>query len=226
VLYELLTGRRAFEGKTSSSVMAAILATKPRPIEELVPLTPPALERIVSRCLAKDPEDRWQTARDVAAELQWVAQGGSKVGLPAVVTGRRRVREGVAWAACAAISLIAIGFGVAWARRAPEPPPLVRFPLPLPGGLSNPSPPVASPDGRKIAFAADGDGKRLIWIRALDSIDARPLPGTDGVLRPFWSPDSRFLAFFAAGRLKKVDVAGGPPQTICEAKRRRRLVEP
>ena len=86
VLYELITGHRAFDGKTSSSVMAAVLATKPRPIEELVPLTPPALERIVSRCLAKDPEDRWQTARDVAAELQWVSQGGSKVGLPAVVT--------------------------------------------------------------------------------------------------------------------------------------------
>ncbi len=101
VLYELLTGQRAFDGKTSSSIMAAVLATKPRPIEELVPLTPPALERIVARCLAKDPEDRWQTARDVAAELQWVGQGGSKVGLPAVVTGRRRTREGAAWAACA-----------------------------------------------------------------------------------------------------------------------------
>ena len=87
VLYELITGHRAFDGKTSSSVMAAVLATKPRPIEELVPLTPPALERIVSRCLAKDPEDRWQSARDVAAELQWVSQGGSKVGLPAVVSG-------------------------------------------------------------------------------------------------------------------------------------------
>jgi len=217
VLYELLTGQRAFEGKTSSSVMAAILATKPKPIDELVPLTPPALERIVSRCLAKDPEDRWQSARDVAAELQWVSQGGSKVGLPAVVTGRRRAREGVAWAACGLIALVALAFGVAWARRAPEPPALVRFPLLMPSGFSNPSPPVASPDGRKIAFAADGDGKRLIWIRQLDSIDARPLPGTDGVLRPFWSPDSRFLAFFAAGKLKKVDVAGGPPQTICEA---------
>ena len=94
VLYELITGHRAFDGKTSSSVMAAVLATKPRPIDELVPLTPPALERIVSRCLAKDPEDRWQSARDVAAELQWVSQGGSKVGLPAVVTVRRRTREG------------------------------------------------------------------------------------------------------------------------------------
>src|SRR4051812_36119372 len=99
VLYELLTGQRAFDGKTSSSVMAAVLATKPRPIEELVPLTPPALERIVTRCLAKDPEDRWQSARDVGAELQWVSQSGSKAGLPAVVSGRRRVREHVAWAA-------------------------------------------------------------------------------------------------------------------------------
>ncbi len=107
VLYELITGHRAFDGKTSSSVMAAVLATKPRPIEELVPLTPPALERIVSRCLAKDPEDRWQTARDVAAELQWVSQGGSKVGLPAVVTVRRRTREHIAWAACGVAALAA-----------------------------------------------------------------------------------------------------------------------
>ena len=142
VLYELLTGHRAFEGQTSSSAMAAILATKPRPIEELVPLTPPALERIISRCLAKDPEDRWQSARDVSAELQWVAQGGSKVGLPAVVSGRRRVREHVAWAACALAVAAAQGFAVAWTRRAPEPAPVVRFPLPMPATVQNASPPV------------------------------------------------------------------------------------
>ena len=140
VLYELLTGRRAFEGQTSSSAMAAILATKPRPIEELVPLTPPALERIISRCLAKDPEDRWQSARDVSAELQWVAQGGSKVGLPAMVSGRRRVPEQVAWAACAVAALGAIGFAVAWTRRAPEPAPVVRFALPMPAAVTNASP--------------------------------------------------------------------------------------
>jgi eukaryotic-like serine/threonine-protein kinase len=196
--------------------MAAVLATKPRPIEELVPLTPPALERIVSRCLAKDPEDRWQTARDVAAELQWVGQGGSRVGLPAVVTGRRRTREGTAWAACAVAVLLAAGFGVAWAKRAPEPPAVVRFPLLSPPGTQNPSPPVVSPNGRHIAFAADGDGKRLIWVRALDALEARALPGTEGVLRPFWSPDSRFLGFMSGGALKKVDIAGGPPTTICE----------
>ena len=217
VLYELLTGQKAFEGRSASSVMAAVLATKPRPIAELVPLTPPALERIVSRCLAKDPEDRWQTARDVAAELQWVTQGGSQVGLPAVVSGKRRVREGVAWAACALATLAAIGFAIAWVRRAPEPRPVVRFPLTMPAAVSNPSPPVVSPDGRHIAFAGDADGKRTIWIRSLDALEARSLPGTEGVARPFWSPDSRQLAFVAAGKLKKVDIAGGPPQTICDA---------
>jgi eukaryotic-like serine/threonine-protein kinase len=218
VLYELLTGHRAFEGKTSSSVMASVLATTPRPIEQLVPLTPPALERIVSRCLAKDPDDRWQTARDVMAELQWVAQGGSRVGLPAIVTGRRKTREGLAWAACAVATVTAAGFAVAWMRRAPEPPQIVRFPLPTPDGLSNPSPPEVSPDGRTIAFAAaDSEGKQLIWIRPLDSLEAHPLAGTDGVLRPFWSPDSRSLAFMAGGKLKKVEISGGPPQTICDA---------
>ena len=217
VLYELITGQRAFDGKTSSSVMAAVLATKPRPIDELVPLTPPALERIVSRCLAKDPEDRWQSARDVSAELQWVSAGGSKVGLPAVVAVRRRTREGIAWAACGVAALTAIGFSVAWMRRVPGPAPVVRFSLISPLGVQNPSPPVVSPDGRTIAFAADGDGKRLIWIRPLDSLEARPLSGTEGVIRPFWSPDSRFIGFMAGGTLKKVDIAGGPPQTICEA---------
>jgi Tol biopolymer transport system component len=216
VLYELLTGHRAFDGQTSSSVMAAVLATKPRPLEELVPLTPPALERVVSRCLAKDPEDRWHTARDVAAELQWVGQGGSKVGLPAVVSGRRRTREHAAWAACALATVAAVGFAVAWTKRAPEPAPVVRFPLVMPAAVQNASPPVVSPDGRSIVFAADSDGKTMIWIRPLDALEARVLPGTEGVLRPFWSPDSRFVAFIAGGKLKKVDIAGGPPQTICD----------
>ena len=216
VLYELLTGRRAFEGQTSSSAMAAILATKPRPIEELVPLTPPALERIVSRCLAKDPEDRWQSARDVAAELQWVSQGGSKVGLPAVVSVRRRTREHVVWAACAVAALAAVGFAVAWMRRAPEAGAVVRFPLVMPAAVQNASPPVVSPDGRNIVFAADSDGKRMIWIRPMDALEARPMPGTENVQRPFWSPDSRFVAFVAGDKLKKVDISGGPPQTICD----------
>jgi eukaryotic-like serine/threonine-protein kinase len=216
VLYELLTGQRPFEGQSPSSVMAAILATKPRPLEELVPLTPPALERIVTRCLAKDPEDRWQSARDIASELQWVTQGGSRVGLPAVVSGRRRIRESVAWGGFAVATMVAIAFAVGWARRAPEPGAPMRFPLMMPANAQNASPPIVSPDGRNIVFAAESEGKRLIWIRPVDTLDARPLPGTDGAYRPFWSPDSRFVGYLAGTKLKKVDIAGGPPQTICD----------
>ena len=218
VLYELLTGHRAFEGKSASSIMASVLATNPKPIAELVPLTPPALERIVQRCLAKDPEDRWQTARDVAAELQWVSQGGSRVGLPAIVTVKRRVREGIAWAACGVALLASAGFAVAWAKRAPEPLSIIRFAVPTPEGFSNPTTPEVSPDGRKVVFAAgDSEGKRQIWIRTLDTLEPRPLTDAETNTRPFSAPDSRSIAFVIGGKLKKQDIAGGPPQTICDA---------
>ena len=139
VLYELLTGQRAFDGKTSSSIMAAVLATKPRPIEELVPLTPPALERIVSRCLAKDPEDRWQTARDVAAELQWVGRvdRGSACRRSSRDAGARaRASRGprARWRSCLAAGF-ACRVGEAGARAAP----VVRFPLLSPPGTRIPA---------------------------------------------------------------------------------------
>ena len=218
VLYELLTGIRAFDGKSASSIMASVLAMTPKPVGEIIPLSPPALDRIVSRCLAKDPEDRWQSARDVASELEWVAQGGSRVGLPPIITAKRRVREGLAWGACALALLTAVGFAIAWAKRAPEPPLITRFGLPMPDGTSNPSSPEVSPDGRKVVFvASDADGKRQIWLRTMDSMDARPLGPADTNTRTFWSPDSRFIAFVAGGKLKKQEISGGPPQTICDA---------
>jgi Tol biopolymer transport system component len=133
-----------------------------------------------------------------------------------MVSNRRRTREKFAWGAAALAALTAIGFAVAWVRRAPEPPPLVRFQLVLPPTLQNASPPMISPDGRTIAFAADTGGQRMIWIRPMDSLEPRALPGTEGVYRPFWSPDSRFLGFIANGKLKKVDIAGGPPELICD----------
>jgi Tol biopolymer transport system component len=218
VLYELLTGKRAFEGKSASSIMASVLATTPPSLSVLLPLTPPALDRIVSRCLAKDPDDRWQTIRDVAAELRWVGQGGSQVGLPAIVTSTRRKRQWAAWGVAAACALAAAGFAVAWMRRAPEPPRVVRFLLQTPEGAANPGSPSISPDGRGVVFAAtDAQGRRLLWLRSLDAFDARPMNGTEGATRAFWSPDSRMVAFFSGGKLKKVDISGGPPQTICDA---------
>jgi len=218
LLYEMATGRRAFDGKNRTSLIAAIVSAQPPPISSVQAMTPPALDHVVRRCLEKDPADRWQSARDVMAELRWIAEGGSRVGLPAVVASRRRVREGLAWSIAAILALAAVGFGIAWARRAPSPAPVVRFSVANPEGVTAIGPPTASPDGRYLAFdAADTGGKRQIWLRPMDSLEARPLAGTEGVVRPFWSPDSRFVAFVSGGKLRKVAVTGGPAQTICDA---------
>jgi Tol biopolymer transport system component len=218
LLYEMATGRRAFTGQSRTSLIAAIVSSQPPPISSIQEMSPPALDHVIRKCLEKDPEDRWQSARDVMAGLQWIAEGGSRVGLPAVVIGRRRVRERAAWAAFALASLAAVGFGIAWARRAPAQPSLVRFAVAMPDKLGSVGPPALSPDGRTLAFdAGEPGGRRQIWIRSLDQLEPRPLPGTEGALRPIWSPDSRFVAFVAGGKLRKVDIAGGPPQTICDA---------
>jgi Tol biopolymer transport system component len=128
------------------------------------------------------------------------------------------VREGLAWGAFAVASVAAVGFAVAWAGRAPQPSPIVRFQIPNPEGLTDVGPPVVSPDGRVIAFdATDAAGKREIWIRPLDALESRPLPGTEGALRPIWSPDSRAVAFMSGGKLRRVAVAGGPAQTVADA---------
>ena len=217
VLYEMATGRKAFEGKSRTSLIAAIVSSQPPAISTVQVMSPPALDHVVRKCLEKDPDDRWQSARDVMAELQWIGEGGSRAGLPGIVSTRRRVRERAAWAACAAASLAALGFAVAWARRAPTPAPVVRFQIPNPEGLTDVGPPVLSPDGRVIAFdAADAAGKREIWIRPLDALESRPLAGTEGALRPIWSPDSRSIAFMSGGKLRRVAVAGGPAQTIAD----------
>ena len=220
VLYEMATGAKAFSGKSRTSLIAAIVSSQPPAISSVQGMSPPALDHVVRKCLEKDPDDRWQSARDVMAELQWIAEGGSRAGLPGIVSSRRKVREGVAWTACALATLAALGFAVAWARRAPAPAAVVRFEVPNPEGVIDIGPPVISPDGRTIAFdAADVAGKRGIWIRPLDAIESRLLAGTDGALRPFWSPDSASIAFMSGGKLRRVSVSGGAPQTIADAPR-------
>ncbi len=218
VLYEMATGRKAFEGKSRTSLIAAIVSAQPPAISTVDAMSSPALDHVVRKCLEKDPDDRWQSARDVMAELQWIAEGGSRTGLPAIVSTRRRVRERAAWVAFAVAGLAAVGFAVAWARRAPQPAPVVRFQIPNPEGITDVGPPVISPDGRTIAFdAADAAGKKEIWLRPLDALESRPLGGTEGALRPIWSPDSRSIAFMSGGKLRRVAVAGGPAQTITDA---------
>jgi eukaryotic-like serine/threonine-protein kinase len=182
-------------------------------------MAPPALDRVVKTCLAKDPEERWQNAGDVGKELRWIGEGSAAgVAAPAATVSRRRGREGVAWALAALFLLTTVGLVFAYLRR---PVPKRNHPVRL--LLLSPPDSVlgtfvaASPDGNWLAFTASpSDGNALLWLRALDSLAARSLPGTEGASQPFWSPDSRSLGFFAGGKLKTVDLSGGAPQTLCD----------
>jgi len=220
VLYEMATGRKAFEGKSQAALISAILKDEPAPVSAVAPMTPPALDRVVKTCLAKDPEDRFQTAHDIGLQLQWIAEGGSQVGLPAPVAKRRKSREKLAWGLAAAAAVAAVILGIGFVRRTPARPRLIRFEIANPEGITTIDAPRISPDGRHLAFnAIDSSGKSRIWVRALNALAAQPLTGTEGTTRPFWSPDSRFIAFFAEGKLKKIEVSGGPAQKICDAPR-------
>jgi eukaryotic-like serine/threonine-protein kinase len=221
VLYELLTGQKAFDGKTPSSTMAAILATEPRPLRELQPVTAPALERIVKRCLAKDPDDRWQTARDLRAELEWMGGRGAD-GEDRATAAARATKSSPLWkAAAGGLATLSLGLMAAlWApwRPPPETPPTV-FEIYPPAGETLSDSPAVSPDGRSIASTStDQAGRRSLIIRRLDSLSVRKLAATDGANAPSWSPDGRYLIFAQAreGKLEKIDVAGGPPQILCD----------
>jgi len=219
VLHEMATGRKAFVGSSQASLIAAILKEDPPPVSQLQPLTPPGLDRSVRKCLAKDPELRWQTAADLKDELEWIAGGAAA---PVVLPGADRWKR-LPWVAAAMLLVVAVLGWALYALRAPAAhQPIYRLTvLPPPGttvGSDYRSFFALSPDGRLLAFVAAAQGRTQLYLRPLDSADARPLPGTDGASYPFWSPDSQHLGFFADRKLKKVSASGaGPPQVICDA---------
>jgi serine/threonine protein kinase len=234
VVYEMATRKRAFEGKSQASVISAIMSSEPAPMTTLQPMTPPALDRVTKKCLRKDPDERWQSARDVTDELKWIAEGGSQASVPAPGatshTGRLRIVH-LVWSVAATLLLVALGLGAwAYSRRAPDDIRPVRFFVSPPENWSfaelgsssstslSPASLEVSPDGHRITFVAVGaDRRSLLWVRSLDTLAAQPLAGTEGVARAFWSPDSRFLGFFSDGKLKKIDATGGPPITLCDS---------
>jgi len=224
VLYEMASGKPAFEGKSQASLIAAILDREPAPISTIAPMAPPALERVVKRCLAKDPDDRWQSARDLLHELEWIRNAGSEAGVPAPIAQRRKSRERLAWTVAAVGMALGIAATAIVLRLRPAAPqqPVTRFSITAPKNLtfySDPAMSAISPDGRTIAFVAtDSAGTARIWVRPFESLSPRPLAGTEDAALPFWSPDSRNLGFFAGeGKLKKVSIAGGTPEVICDA---------
>jgi Tol biopolymer transport system component len=221
VVYEMATGRKAFAGNSQASVIAAILEREPPPMSSIQPMTPPALDRVVKICLAKDPEDRWQATRDLWRELKAISEGVAEPAAPALSGPLARSLR--LWMAATAVLLLAtVSLAVIHFREKPAPEaPTVQFSVfppenvtvaPLIGNTL-----AVSPDGRRLAFIAlTADGKQLLWIRPLDSRVAQPLAGTESALSPFWSPDGRFLGFFAGSKLKKIEASGGPPQTLCD----------
>ncbi len=224
VLYEMVTGRPAFAGTSPASMMAAIMAADPKSISELQPMAPPVLERVVRTCLAKDPDERFQTAHDLRMALDWVGEGGSTSGvaaLPALRSKTRRWLPGAAAAVIAVLVIAALLFAIGGAQSTPR---VLHAAIPAPDGASfmfygdEAGPPVISPDGNYIAFTAvDEHGAVRLWVRPLSQEAARVLPGTENAKFPFWSPDNKDVAFFAGGKLRRVSVNGGPVMTLCDA---------
>jgi serine/threonine protein kinase len=221
VLYEMVTGKRAFEGKTAASAMAAVMEREPPPISSVQPMTPPALERLIKTCLSKDPDERWQTAHDVKLQLKQIAEGGSQVTSSAAVVIPRKRTSKLPWVLggiSAAIAALALFFLYqAEQKQLPvlrveiNPPDKMQFNLAGDHG----GPAEISPDGRLIVFSAYGPAGSQLYLRPLDSTSPQALPGTEGAMFPFWSPDSRSIAFFTDDKLKRIDVGGSSPVTIC-----------
>ena len=220
VLYEMATGKKAFEGATQASLIGSILHTQPAAISAVAPATPPALDRVVKTCLAKDPEDRWQSAGDLARELRWIGDASRSEEVAFAPAPRRRARPERLWMAVASLALAALA-AVLVLRRDDSPAggTLVpaRFEIAPPAGGSFIGRPAVSPDGRFLVAVVETGGPNRLWLRPLDSAVGRELPGTEGTTTgPFWSPDSRSVAFFSDGLLKRVEISGGPIRVLCE----------
>ena len=225
VLFEMLTGREPFRRETAAETMAAIIR------DEVPPLTvsdslPVPVQWILDRCLAKAPENRYASTHDLARDLGNVRDHLSGRTAPAVVSAKSRMgrRELLGWALAAVLALASVALGLTRRGATPEPAAEVRMTLsPPPGGVFHMSvgelPFAFSPDGHRLAFVAVVEGRRQIWVRSLDSLDARALAGTEGASSPFWSPDGTTIGFFAENKVKRIPSSGGDVHTICDARR-------
>jgi eukaryotic-like serine/threonine-protein kinase len=215
VLYEMLTGQRAFPGKSQLSVASAILEKEPAPISSIKPMTPPALDHTIRRCLAKEPEGRWQTARDLALELKWIAAGAPQLAMPAI----RSNRERRIW--IFAVITLLLALAAAYFRTSPDRPQSTWTSILTPENTRFAyfaGPVTVSHNGRKLAFVATtSEGQDVVWVRPLDAPNSQALPGTEGASFPFWSGDDRSIGFFARGKLKTIEATGGPVVTLCDA---------
>jgi Tol biopolymer transport system component len=230
VVHEMLTGRRAFAGETRAAVISQILTGSPPPVTSVCPALPAALNQIVATCLAKDPDERWQSAADVGRQLKSLAGVGSEITESSVAprgasTGHRP-RAMAAVASVAVVAAVALGLAAGarlWrGEPAPKPAATVRFSIPPPpgGGFDfsvEQTFLAVSPDGSQLVYSAtDSEGGQRLWLRPIGELEARPLAGTEGAASVFWSPDGRSIGFFSGLKLKRLDLSAGAPVTICE----------
>jgi eukaryotic-like serine/threonine-protein kinase len=216
VLYEMVTGKRAFEGKSQLSVASAILEKEPEPISVAKPMTPPALEHTLQKCLAKLPDERWQSSSDLASELKWIGEGGSQTGVVRPVPVQRRRWERAGWLLAAVLSVLLIGVCAGWWQATNRPTHPIYFHTSVPFRAND----LALSPGEKtlaiVAYSAQANNY-VLWTHEVGGRQTSSLPGTQGASYPFWSPDGKFIGFFADGKLKKVGVSEGRVQVLCDA---------
>ena len=215
LIYEMATGKPAFSAKSRASLIAAILTAEPQPMSALQPMTPVALERVVKKCLAKDPDDRWQSASDLAEQLKWIGEGSQVTGSGSVPTAHRTRERASYLLAAAALALLMAG-AVVWWQTAHRRLPAMYFHAAVPFPANDLA---LSPDERVVAMVAYSAQANdyVLWTYEVGTRRTAALDGTQGASYPFWSPDSKSLGFFADGKLKKLEVAGGQAQIICDA---------
>ncbi len=215
VMYEMLTGQHAFEGKSQLSVASAILEKEPAPITSTKPLTPSALDHAIKKCLAKHPDERWQSTSDLASELKWITESGSQAGTAARATAQGKMQRALPWLV-SLVLLFALIVVAIWWRNSRASEQTMYFSAPFPFHARDMA---LAPNGHTLAVVAywETARKNILWIYELGSPNANSLADTEGATYPFWSADGRSLAFFADGKLKKLEVPGGPVQTICDA---------
>jgi Tol biopolymer transport system component len=224
VLYEMATGRRAFDGKTTASVIAAVLERDPPPVSALQPASPPPLDALVRGCLAKDPDERFQSIHDLKRQLKWIAEAESHAGASVGALPAAKSKIGKPLLAAMLLALAALGgaWGYAYLRGKVDDAPEIRASILPPENesflIGSPIAGFALHDGRRLAFFSQSvEGKMGLWVRVLNSTAAQELaPNVTGMF-PFWSPDGRWIAFFADGKLQRVSSSGGPVQVICDA---------
>src|SRR5262249_5488420 len=225
-LYEMVTGKRPFYGDVPGTIIGAILRDDPAPMSAVQPLSPPALDSLVSTCLAKDPDERWQAAADIKLQLVSIVERDRSPVTNGIGARPRGIDFRWIAAALAVTLAIATPAAVRYWTAAPPELPLTRFGVASPENATFDSPNVSvsatqlaiSPDGRHLIFVATPtEGPSALWLRSLDTSQARKLPGTEDATYPFWSPDSRFVGFFADGKLKQTGAFGGLPLTLADA---------